>query len=88
MKNILPYLLCLALTLTRQPSTRFKRRMPCPPEPETGAVVCEPGVYLTQPDDCLPLGPSNYLTDLARAGITLPHCCPPPNPTRAWPSFL
>jgi lipoprotein-anchoring transpeptidase ErfK/SrfK len=41
-------------------------------EPESGGVVCEPSVYLSQPDDCLPLGPSVYLTDLARQGITLP----------------
>ncbi|MBI3738985.1 MAG: L,D-transpeptidase [Chloroflexi bacterium] len=43
-----------------------------PPEPDSGAVVCQPGVYLTQPDDCLPLGPSIYLTDLARLGLTIP----------------
>lgn len=43
-----------------------------PPEPDSGGVVCSPGVYLTQPDDCLPLGPSVYLTDLARLGMTLP----------------
>jgi lipoprotein-anchoring transpeptidase ErfK/SrfK len=41
-------------------------------EPESGGVVCMPGVYLSQPDDCLPLGPSTYLTDLARLGITIP----------------
>jgi lipoprotein-anchoring transpeptidase ErfK/SrfK len=41
-------------------------------EPESGGVVCEPGVYLSQPNDCLSLGPSAYLTDLARLGITLP----------------
>ncbi len=43
-----------------------------PPEPDSGAVVCQPGVYLTQPDNCLPLGPSVYLTDLARLGLTIP----------------
>ncbi len=42
------------------------------PEPESGGVVCEPGVYLSQPDDCLPLGPSAYLTELARSGMTFP----------------
>lgn len=43
-----------------------------PPEPDSGAIVCAPGVFLSQPDDCLPLGPSVYLTDLARMGMTLP----------------
>ncbi|RPI30455.1 MAG: hypothetical protein EHM70_13830, partial [Chloroflexota bacterium] len=36
------------------------------------AVLCAPGIYLTSPDDCLPLGPSQYLTDMARLGITFP----------------
>lgn len=34
--------------------------------------MCAPGVYLTSPEDCLPLGPSVYLTDLARKGLTFP----------------
>lgn len=41
-------------------------------EPESGGVVCEPGIYLSQPDECLVLGPSAYLTDLASLGMTLP----------------
>ncbi len=41
-------------------------------EPISGAVVCAPGVYLSAFEDCLPLGPSVYLTNLARLGITLP----------------
>ena len=43
-----------------------------PPEPDSGAVVCPPGVYFTPPNDCLPLGPSVYLTDMARIGLTFP----------------
>ncbi|MGE5252001.1 MAG: L,D-transpeptidase [Bacteroidota bacterium] len=43
-----------------------------PPEPDSGAVVCPPDVYLAEPDGCVPLGPSAYLTDLARKGITFP----------------
>jgi hypothetical protein len=45
---------------------------PNPSEPDSGSVVCEPGVYLAKPDDCLPLGPSAYLTQLAQAGLTIP----------------
>ncbi|MEW6401011.1 MAG: L,D-transpeptidase [Chloroflexota bacterium] len=45
---------------------------PSLPEPDDGGVVCEPGVYLATPEDCLPLGPSAYLTDLARLGMTIP----------------
>ena len=42
------------------------------PEPDSGGIVCEPGVYLSEPVDCIPLGPSTYLTDLARLGMTFP----------------
>jgi len=41
-------------------------------EPESGSVVCTPGVYLSPPDDCLGIGPSVYLTELARTGLTVP----------------
>lgn len=41
-------------------------------EPDSGAVVCPPGVYLTPPDDCFALGPSAYLTELAGMGIPYP----------------
>jgi lipoprotein-anchoring transpeptidase ErfK/SrfK len=41
-------------------------------EPESGAVVCAPGVYLASPGDCLPAGPSSYLTEMARLGLTYP----------------
>ncbi|HET9910022.1 MAG TPA: L,D-transpeptidase [Anaerolineales bacterium] len=41
-------------------------------EPESGAVVCAPGVYLETPSDCLPLGPSAFLTDMAKLGMTFP----------------
>ncbi|HSB01784.1 MAG TPA: L,D-transpeptidase [Anaerolineales bacterium] len=41
-------------------------------EPQSGAVVCAPDVYLIAPDDCLPLGPSTYITDMAKLGLTFP----------------
>jgi lipoprotein-anchoring transpeptidase ErfK/SrfK len=45
---------------------------PPPPEPDSGGIVCEPGIYLAEPSNCLPLGPSTYLSDLARLGMTIP----------------
>lgn len=42
------------------------------PEPFMGTPLCPPDVYLTQPSDCLALGPSQTLTDLARKGIVYP----------------
>ena len=41
-------------------------------ETQSGGVVCEPGVYLSAPGVCVPLGPSSYLTNLAKLGITFP----------------
>lgn len=41
-------------------------------EEYSGAVVCEPGAYLEPTSDCLPAGPSVYLTTLAHYGLTLP----------------
>jgi len=42
------------------------------PEPDSGSVVCAPGVYSSVPEDCLPLGPSEYLTQSAASGIPYP----------------
>jgi len=34
--------------------------------------LCSPNIYLTDPIDCLPLGPSQTLTEWAEKGLTLP----------------
>jgi hypothetical protein len=49
------------------------------PEPDSGSVVCPPGVYGTAPDGCLPLGPSEYLGQIAAEGI--------PYPIQALPAY-
>jgi lipoprotein-anchoring transpeptidase ErfK/SrfK len=41
-------------------------------ELESGAVVCPPGVYFDSPGDCLAVGPSSYLTDMAKLGLAYP----------------
>jgi lipoprotein-anchoring transpeptidase ErfK/SrfK len=35
-------------------------------------AICLPGVYLQDPGDCAPIGPSAYLMQMAQKGITLP----------------
>jgi len=40
--------------------------------PAGSGVVCLPGVYLEDPGDCAPLGPSAYLTEMANKGVTFP----------------
>jgi hypothetical protein len=42
-------------------------------EIDSGAVLCPPDAYLFMPDDCLPAGPSLYLTEMAKLGLTLPE---------------
>ena len=54
------------------PQTAYAQEPGPSVEPESGGIVCEPDIYLLEPDDCLPLGPSVYLTGLARLGITFP----------------
>ncbi len=41
-------------------------------EPDSGAVVCAPAVYLESPGDCLPLGPATFLTEMGKLGMTFP----------------
>jgi lipoprotein-anchoring transpeptidase ErfK/SrfK len=70
MKKKLILLLALLITTIHPASAQAQESTD--PEPEGGGVVCEPGVYLADPGDCLPIGPSAYLTDLARIGMTIP----------------
>jgi lipoprotein-anchoring transpeptidase ErfK/SrfK len=72
MKKILYSIFGIALLLSSLPSEAVRAQDSIPPEADSGAVVCVPGVYLTEPDDCVALGPSAYLTGLARLGITIP----------------
>ncbi len=46
----------------------------------SGDVLCLPGIYMTEPEDCLPLGPSSYLTRMASLGITFPLRSLPTSP--------
>lgn len=62
----------ISLSLTSSIQTVYARDSTPLAEPESGGVVCEPGVYLSEPAGCRPLGPSSYLTDLARLGMTIP----------------
>ncbi len=38
----------------------------------TSSVLCLPGIYMQDPGDCTPAGPSAYLTQMANFGITFP----------------
>src|SRR5512139_866412 len=37
-----------------------------------GDILCLPGIYDQAPGDCLPAGPSAYLSEMAQQGVTFP----------------
>ena len=43
-------------------------------------LLCLPGIYLIDPQDCLPLGPSSYITKMAADGFSLPLVSLPSHP--------
>jgi L,D-transpeptidase catalytic domain len=50
------------------------------PEQTTSDPLCAPGIYIIDPQDCLPLGPSEYLTRMASEGMNLPLISLPAHP--------
>lgn len=75
MKRIL-LALSLFLTFTGLGHPLLRNPQPVQVAPaSTPSVLCLPGIYLYDPGDCLPTGPSSYLTQMAEKGITFP---PPP----------
>ena len=71
-RNFLTLFLLVALLPIGNLTARAQGTTIATPEPQDGAVVCSPGVYTSTPDDCLPLGPSEYLTQTATQGIPYP----------------
>ena len=63
-----------------------------PPEPYTGSAVCLPDAFLTEPGNCMALGPSQTLTDMAKIGLTYPPrplpASPPPRELASSPVFV
>ncbi len=72
MKRFLFLLTILTLMLSICPMPFSVARAADIPENNSGAVLCPPDVYLQTPDDCAPLGPSQYLTEMASMGLELP----------------
>lgn len=70
MKKILLVLPLFALSLSL--GTHASVSAQAETEPDSGAVVCAPDVYFAPPGDCLPLGPSAYITEAAKYGLTFP----------------
>ncbi len=72
-KKYLLYLMTGLLVLCHLPVSTAEAQGPAPyKEPDSGAVVCPPGVYFESPGDCLPAGPPNILHEMARLGLEYP----------------
>jgi hypothetical protein len=84
-QKVLFYLLIAVLVFSALPPVEVTAQAAGPEEePPSGAVVCVPDVYMLPPDECLPLGPSTYLTEMAKLGLTFPARSLPaykPDPT-------
>ncbi len=75
MKRLLPVItafVLLATLLPVQEPVAAQSGAPQEQEPYSGTPICLPDAYLATPADCLPLGPSAYLTSLAKLGLTFP----------------
>ena len=72
MKKITGLFIVLSLAFSTLPIKLASAAGSTSAENNSGAIVCSPNIYLQTPDDCLPLGPSEYLTEMARLGITFP----------------
>lgn len=70
-KDVFLSIAILLLTVSLAIS-RVEAQQPPGEETDSGAVICAPDAYLQAPTNCLPLGPSHYLTTLAKVGLTLP----------------
>ena len=76
MKKILLILLGIVIASSfSQPSNTTAQGT----EPDSGSVVCEPDAYPLTSGGCLALGPSEYLTEMAGLGLTIP-----PRPLTAY----
>lgn len=74
MKRVLFILICFCLIITTSPAHQVSARQASQiDEPDSGAVVCEPTAYPTIPVSCVPLGPSKYLSEMAKLGIDIPQ---------------
>jgi hypothetical protein len=80
MKKTLLFLILLTFVLGLMPTSAAGAQPTAALSFDAGEVLCPPGVYLSDPGDCLPLGPSQTLTEMAREGFSYP-----PSPLLALP---
>jgi lipoprotein-anchoring transpeptidase ErfK/SrfK len=73
-QSLMVLTLCTVLTLLLGASPVAAQTPAAAPlqEPYGGTALCLPDIYLQTPIECLPLGPSGFLTEMAKKGITFP----------------
>ncbi|MDR3575441.1 MAG: L,D-transpeptidase [Anaerolineaceae bacterium] len=69
--TVLTAIVCISLVSMADPITAHAQSTD-PTEPYSGLPLCSPDAYLSDPVDCVPLGPSKVITDLAKLGLTFP----------------
>ena len=72
---------CLAVIPLRLAAAAGSKTQP------SSSVLCLPGIYMQDPGDCTPAGPSAYLTQMANLGITFPLTdlpATPPDPALTY----
>jgi hypothetical protein len=73
MRRVLPAIIALTLFIPFIRVTQPASASAATPQPTyQGQALCLPDAYLQEPADCLPLGPSSRLTQLAKSGISVP----------------
>lgn len=86
MKRILPVItILMLLTMVFPAPGVVSAEQPAAIPAFGGDVVCLPDAYIQQPANCLPLGPSARMSELAKSGISIP---PQPFPVNPIPAEL
>ena len=70
-RYLIPFLFFLLACLASRPASPTAAADPASP-PQSGTVLCLPGIYPLDPQDCLPVGPSEVRTRNAQQGMLLP----------------
>ncbi len=73
MSRYIPVFIILFLLTSFLPAPQpAAANAPVPDPAYHSEALCLPDAYLQEPPDCLPLGPSSRLTELAKSGISVP----------------
>lgn len=84
-RYLFPFVIFLLACLAKRPASPAAAAKPAS-SPQSGSILCLPGIYTIDPQDCLPLGPSQVRTQNAQQGLLLP--LPPLPATKPDPALV